>query len=265
MSIRHSSPRGRSALPCSSLARNATYTRRSVGFAPGVRNTHDRSVRCECTSAAHRTVAVVHVFRVRSVSPVVAFRNGVARGTDGWDGCKGFERHLVRVHGMAPCRMHRLRSAGAARVTITRASPPELGSGRSRWICGEIKLRREAKAGCRDQTTWCPGIGARSSTHRAIHSTNGAGTIGAVALSIALVSCESRCRYRGRNSGELRPCRQYYACNRQIANDGHRPEGEIRARPPSPRPNALNLNFARIQFDDTSTAIVNSGQPVQSP
>ena len=248
MSIRHSSPRGRSALPCSSLARNATYTRRSVGFAPGVRNTHDRSVRCECTSAAHRTVAVVHVFRVRSVSPVVAFRNGIARGTDGWDGCKGFERHLVRVHGMAPCRMHRLRSAGASRVTITRASPPELGSGRSRWICGEIKLRREAKAGCRDQTTWCPGIGARSSTHRAIHSTNGAGTIGAVALSIALVSCESRCRYRGRKPCHHDRFRQSYVRTRRHAREG-RHRRDLADGPPSwvlSNPPRLDANHMRF-------------------
>ena len=43
------------------------------------------------------------------------------------------------------------------------------------------------------------------------------------------------------------------------------PEGLIRAGPPSPRRNAPTLNFVRIRYDDTSTAIVDPGQPEQSP
>ena len=72
-------------------------------------------------------------------------------------------------------------------------------------------------------------------------------------------------RYWGGKRGGCRPSRQYYACNHVYANDRQRNEGEIRAGPPSSRPNAPSLKFVRIRCDDMSTATTAPTQPEQSP
>ena len=72
-------------------------------------------------------------------------------------------------------------------------------------------------------------------------------------------------RYWGGKSGNRDSYRQKYPCDALCTNATLRPEGLIPAGPPSPRPNAPNLNFVRIRGDDTSTAIVDPVKPNQSP
>ena len=76
---------------------------------------------------------------------------------------------------------------------------------------------------------------------------------------------ESSCRYWAGKSGNRDSYRQKYPCDALCTNAPLRPEGLIPAGPPSPRPNAPNLNFLRIRGDDTSTAIVDPVKPNQSP
>ena len=72
-------------------------------------------------------------------------------------------------------------------------------------------------------------------------------------------------RYWGGKRDQSNPRRQYYPRDRLCTNDGRRPEGLIRTRPPSSRPNAPYLNFGRIRCDDTSTAIADPAQPDWPP
>ena len=57
------------------------------------------------------------------------------------------------------------------------AGAPELESRRCRRAYGRIELPGAAKAECRVKTVWQPDVRCRSPAHRAINSTNGAGTI----------------------------------------------------------------------------------------
>ena len=70
------------------------------------------------------------------------------------------------------------------------------------------------------------------------------------------------CRYWAGERSQRRAGRRHDACDRRSTNDGRRSEGVIWTCPPSHRPKTLNFDFARIRFDDMSSAMPDCGTDI---
>ena len=162
---------------CSASAANCAAIVAAPRDSPGRRNRPlaETSIDCPTRYArAHRTVAVVPVSCVRP-SGSCSFSGRHHPRDHRTQPLRGFGHHPVGPHGIAAFGIHRLRSTGASRVTVARASPPSLG----RELSVDLRENRatEGGEGCRHQTTWRPGGGAASPAHQMTLSTDGVGTI----------------------------------------------------------------------------------------